>query len=167
MGMSYLHIAMLLAGFYMCVGVGLMVTVKMNLDENKLFLFQLIAIPLIALLPSTGGFFIYALLLAGFGYGVCIGLNEAMIGYIAEDGRGISSRIAVLIAPMNFCTFIAFAASGFMLDALGSDVLFAIAGALLFGYVLLGKKIMDELDSKTRIMEYHPHARVEEAPPAR
>ncbi len=161
MGMSYIHIAMLLAGFYMCVGVGLIVAVKMNLDENRLLFFQLISIPFIAMLPYMGGFFIYALLLAGFGYGVCIALNEAMIGYIAEDGRGISSRISVLIAPMNFCTFLAFAIGGFALGMLGPEALFAVAGALVFGYVLLSKKIMDELDRNTRIMEYHPHRRRE------
>jgi MFS family permease len=163
MGMSYLHIAMMLAGFYMCVGVGLLVSVKMDLDENRLLFFQLMAIPFIAMLPLMGDFFLHALLLAGFGYGVCLGLNEAMIGYIAENGKGISSRISVLIAPMNFCTFIAFAVSGFALEALGSEVLFAIAGALVFGYVLVSKKIMDDLGKKTKIMEYHPHAIAKEA----
>jgi predicted MFS family arabinose efflux permease len=167
MGVSYIQIAMMLAGFYMCVGVGLLVAVRMNLDKNRLLFFQLMGVPFIVLLPYSGQFFLHTLAFAGFGYGVCLGLNEAMIGYVAENGRGISSRIAVLIAPMNFCTFVAFAASGFALEFLGPEVLFAVSGALIFGYVLISKKILDELDKKTRIMEYHPHARQKGEQPAK
>lgn len=164
MGVSYMNIAMTLAGFYICIGIGTLVAVKMNLDGNKLMFLQLIAIPFIALLPTMGGFFLHSLLLAGFGYGVCLGVNEATIGYIAEDGRGVSSRIAVLIAPMNFCTFIAYLLAGFALEAFGDEVLFAIAGALLFGYVMLSKKILDEIEAREKIMEYHLNVRRQPEP---
>jgi MFS family permease len=158
MGMSYLEIAVMLTAFYVCMGVGGLLAVRMNMDEGNLLFFQLMAIPLVIMLPFAGQYFSAVLMLAGFGFGVCFGMNEAMIGYLAESGRGVSSRIAMLIAPLNMVQFFVFAGAGFALEAFGNEAMFVFSAALLGAFVVLSKRIMDGFSGKKKeLIEYHPH----------
>lgn len=158
MGMSYLEIAVMLTAFYVCMGMGSLLSVRMKMDESKLLFFQIMAIPMIVALPLSGQYFSAVLMLAGLGFGVCFGLNEGMIGYLAESGRGVSSRIAMLIAPLNVVQFFVLAGAGFALEALGTETMFVFSAVLLGAFVVLGKKIMGDFDGKKKeIIEYHPH----------
>ncbi len=160
LGMSYLEIAVMLTAFYVSVGMGGMLSVRMKMDESKLLFFQLMAIPMIVMLPFAGQYFSAVLLMAGFGFGVCFGLNEGMIGYLVEAGKkGVSSRVATLIAPTNLGAFVVFAGAGFALEAFGTEAMFVFSAVLLGGFVVLGKKIMDDFDGKKKktIIEYRPH----------
>ncbi len=159
MGMSYLEIAIMLTAFYLSMGMGSLLSVRMKMDEGRLLFFQLMAIPMIVMLPFAGQYFSAVLMLAGFGFGVCFGLNEGMIGYLVEAGkRGVSARIATLIAPTNLGAFVVFAGAGFALEAFGTEAMFVFSAVLLSGFVVLGKKIMDDFDGKKKtIIEYHPH----------
>ncbi|MBD3398244.1 MFS transporter [Candidatus Micrarchaeota archaeon] len=159
MGMSYLEIAVMLTAFYVSIGMGGLLSVRMKMDERRLLFFQAMAIPMIIALPVSGPYFSAVLMLAGFGFGVCFGLNEAMIGYLVESGRGVSSRIAMLMAPLNIFQFLALAGAGFALEAFGNEAMFVFSAILLGGFVILGKKINSDFDGKKKkeIIEYHPH----------
>lgn len=160
LGMSYLEIAVMLTAFYVSVGMGSLLSVRMKMEESKLLFFQLMTIPMIIMLPFAGPYFSAVLLMAGFGFGVCFGLNEGMIGYLVEAGkRGVSSRIATLIAPTNLGAFVVFAGAGFALEAFGTEAMFVFSAVMVGGFVVLGKKIMDDFDGKKKktIIEYHPH----------
>ena len=159
-GMGYLEIAVMLAAFYVCIGAGSLISSRMEVGKNALFFFQVIAVPLICMLPFSGQYFGAVLMLAGVGFGVCFGLNEAMIGYIGERGNGMSSKIAVLIAPLNIASFAVLAGAGFALEAFGTEALFVFAALLVLGFVALARKIMNDFDGDKgaeKIMEHYPH----------
>jgi MFS family permease len=155
LGMSYLEIAVMLTAFYVCMGIGGLLSVRLG-EGKKSLLFQLMAIPLILFLPFDGGFFSIALMLAGLGFGVCFGINEGLLGYISEKEKGVSSKLAVLIAPLNIVSFLVLAGSGFALKAFGNFALFGFCALLLAGFVVLAKKISMDIDGKG-VLSYRPH----------
>lgn len=157
LGMDYLEIAVMLTAFYVCMGMGGLLSVHLGEGKKSLF-FQLIAVPFILLLPFDGGFFSIALMVAGLGFGVCFGISEGLLGYISKKEEGMSSRLAVLIAPLNIASFLVLAGSGFALKALGSGPLFAFCAVLLAAFILLAKKITTDFEGEKGVLSYRPHA---------
>ena len=157
LGMDYLEIAVMLTAFYASIGLGGLLSAKLNLDEDKLLIFQMLMIPMIVLLPVSGTYFTIVLALAGFGLGVCFGINEGMVGYFLEKGKGMSSRIATLFVPYNVAAFVVLAGAGFALDAFGSEPLFVFCSILLAGFVFLARKITNDYEGKKGVMDYRPH----------
>ncbi len=156
LGMDYLEIAVMLTAFYVCMGLGGLLSVHLGEGKKSMF-FQLIAIPFILLLPFDGGFFSIALMAAGIGFGVCFGITEGLLGYISEKEEGMSSRIAILVAPLNIMSFLVFAGSGFALKAFGIWALFAFCAVLLLGFIILAKKISMDFEGKAGVLSYRPH----------
>lgn len=159
--MEYLTIAVMLAVFYVSMGMGSLLSAHFNMNENKLFVFQAVAVPFMLALPYSGGYLPLTLMAAGFGFGVCFGVMEAMIGYVSGKGRGLASKLAVLFVPLNLATFVVFSLTGFALEALGSESLFAFAALLLAGFIVLAKTVMDEFDGRkmrVKVSTYHRHA---------
>lgn len=160
LGMGYLEIAVMLAAFYVCIGAGSLISSRADVGKNALFFFQLVAIPLICMLPVSGQYFGAVLMLAGVGFGVCFGMNEAMMGYIGEKGNGMSSKIAMLIAPLNIASFVVLAGAGFALEAFGTEALFVFSAMLVLGFVALARKIANDFDGEKgaeKLMEHYPH----------
>jgi len=161
-GMGYLDVAIMLTAFYCAVGFGSFAATKLKLDESKLIFFQVAAIATIMMLPFAGTFFSAIVVLTGFGFGVCFGISEAMLGYISESGRNVSSRIALLIVPTNIATFLMLAGSGYAVEALGDEPIFVLCAVMLAGFVYLSKNLIEDFDGtkatrEKELMKYHPH----------
>ncbi|MBN2121990.1 MFS transporter [Candidatus Micrarchaeota archaeon] len=155
-GMGYLEVAVMLAAFYLCMGAGGFLSVRIG--EGKLsLLVQLAAIPFIIFLPFDGGFFSIALMATGLGFGVCFGINEALFGYLSKKEEGMSSKFAVLLAPVNFTEFLVLALSGFALNALGIEALFLLSALLLLASIVLSKKIIGDFEGTKKLISYRPH----------
>ena len=114
------------------------------------------------MLPFAGPFFSAVVVLTGLGFGVCFGINEAMLGYISESGKAVSSRIALLLVPTNLASFFMLAGSGYAVEALGAEPIFILCAVMLAGFVFLSKKIIEDFDGtkatrEKELMKYHPH----------
>ena len=88
MGMGYFEIAAMLAAFYLCIGAGSLMSSRVDLGKNMTIFFQLASVAMIFMLPFSEQYFGAVLMLAGVGFGVCFGMSEAMMGYIAGKGAG-------------------------------------------------------------------------------
>jgi len=61
--------------------------------------------------------------------------------------------------PVNITTFIVLGGSGFVMEALGSEILFMFCAVLLGGFIVMGKRVMGDLEGKKakKLMKYRPH----------
>ena len=160
--MGYFEVAVMLTVFYASMGMGSLLSVRMKVDEGKLIFFQVMAVVMIMVLPLAGIYFSAVIMLTGFGFGVCFGITEAMLGYISEGGRGISSRIALILVPTNIAMFLVLAGAGFAVEAFGDEPVFIFCGAMLGGFIVLSKRLIEDFDGtkqkkEKELMQYHPH----------
>ena len=161
-GMGYLEVAIMLTAFYAAAGLGSLLSVRMKMEEKKLIFFQLMGILMVIMLPFSGPYFSAVLVLSGLGFGVCFGMSEAMLGYISEAGKGVSSRIAMLIMPTNIALFFVLAGAGFSVEMFGDEPIFILCAVMLAGFVFLSKRVIEDFDGtqkarEKQMMEYHPH----------
>ncbi|NYZ77665.1 MFS transporter [Candidatus Micrarchaeota archaeon] len=145
LNLDYAIIGLGMAIYFAGLGIGSYIAAKVELVEKRLLPFQLLMIPLLALLPYSGGFFIPLLFLVGLGSGIVFAMYEEVVAEITKDDRNLSTSVALLNLPGKIMEFFILASAGFILVLLGNEALFALCALLLLVYIIFTHKILKKL----------------------
>lgn len=144
---DYATIGLTMAVYFIGTGIGIYTATWLGLVERKLLPFQLLTIPLIALLPFSGGFFIPLIFAVGIGTGIIWGMYEELIAEVTREDVNISTSIALLHVPVKIFEFAALAASGFLFVIFGGESLFFLSAALLLIYIFMADRVLKKIGS--------------------
>ena len=155
MGLDSLAIGLFCMLFFLGMSLGMYVATRMGLEESKLYILQLFTIPLIIMLPYTGGFFLPVLFLIGLGTGIVFGIYEELIVVSTEKEEiNISTSVALLNTPGRVIEFAVLAGSGFVYMFLGYEAVFLLCALFLLLFIVFAKKILDSISrSKIKAVE--------------
>ncbi len=132
--------------FFLGISLGMYVAGRLELEEKKLFILQLLTLPLIVLLPYTGNFFVPILVLVGIGSGITFGIYEELVAELTDREENISTSVAILNIPGRAMEFGVLAASGFIFTILGYEALFVLCAIFLLAFVIMAKFILGKLE---------------------
>lgn len=149
LGLDPLAIGLFCMLYFLGMGLGTYLATRMGLDESKLYILQMFTIPLIIMLPYTGGFFLPVLFLIGIGTGIVFGIYEELIVVSTErEEINVSTAVAVLNTPGRIIEFVVLAASGFVYFILGYEAVFLLCALFLLLFIILAKRILDGVSSR-------------------
>jgi len=145
LGFDYAVIGFAMAVYLAGLGIGSYLAAREELDERKLFPLQLLAVPLLALLPYSGQYFIPVIFLVGIGSGIAFGIYEDVIAKMTRKDRNLSTSIALLHLPGKILEFAMLALSGFIFVFLGGPALFVVCAFLLLLYVISANSVLKKI----------------------
>jgi len=143
---DYAIIGFTMAVYFIGTGIGINIATRFGLVEKKLLPYQLLAIPLMMLLPFSGGFFIPLMLIVGVATGIVWGMYEELIAEVTKEDINISTSIALLHVPVKILEFAALAASGFLFIIFGGEFLFILSALLLLMYILIADRVLRKIN---------------------
>ncbi len=142
---DYALIGLAMAVYFIGTGIGINFAARLGLIERKLLPYQLLTLPIIVILPYSGGFFIPLLFVVGIGTGIIWGAYEELIAEVTREETNISTSIALLHVPVRIFEFAVLAASGFIFVILGSEALFILTALLLLVYLVLTDNVLRKI----------------------